>query len=265
MSKYIVCVFDGKETAYEGARAIRALDNEGSIAAYEGAIISKSEDGAVHIHDVREDAPINTLGGMLVGGLIGVLGGPTGVVVGAAAGSLGGLIADMYNVGVSEAFLDEVATALTPGKYAVVAEIEEGWTVPLDTRIEALGGAVFRRWRIDVADEQIDREIQATALEMAELEAEMDQAVDEAKEKLKVKVLSTRDKLQALDDRTEAKVEAMMNEQDAKLNKLNEQIAKSSGDFKSKLETARNDLKADYKRRSEKLKQAGQMAKEALV
>jgi uncharacterized membrane protein len=49
MSKYIVCVFDDEKTAYQGARALQALDNEGSIAVYEGAIISKDANGNVHI------------------------------------------------------------------------------------------------------------------------------------------------------------------------------------------------------------------------
>lgn len=56
----------------------------------------------------------------------------------------------------------------------------------------------------------------------------------------------------------------MMKESDAKIEKLNQQIAKSSGEFKSKLEKARDDLKADLSQRGEKLKQAGRMAAEAL-
>ena len=264
MSKYIVCVFDDKKTSYEGARALRELDDEGSIAAYEGAIISKAENGAVRIEDARDEGPINTLGGMMIGSLIGVIGGPAGVAVGAAAGTWGGMMADMYNVGVSDEFLDEVAKALTPGKYAVVAEVEEGWTVPLDTRMEELGGIVFRRWRFDVEEEQIDRDIQATRREIEELEEEWDQASGEAKEKLKTKVLSARDKMQSLDDRTEAKAEELMKQNDAKVEKLNQQIAKASGDFKTKLEKARSEIKTSYEKRSEKLKQASKLAKEAL-
>ena len=44
---------------------------------------------------------------------------------------------------------------------------------------------------------------------------------------MKTKILAVRDKLQALDDRIETKAEAMRKENDAKLNKLNEQIAKA--------------------------------------
>jgi hypothetical protein len=56
----------------------------------------------------------------------------------------------------------------------------------------------------------------------------------------------------------------MMKESDAKIEKLDQQIAKADGEFKSKLEKARDDLKADLSRRSEKLKQAGRLAAEAL-
>ncbi|MGA2841551.1 MAG: hypothetical protein ABSG18_15475 [Steroidobacteraceae bacterium] len=42
-------------------------------------------------------------------------------------------------------FLTDVATALTPGKYAVVADVDEDWVTPVDTRMEAVGGVVFRR------------------------------------------------------------------------------------------------------------------------
>lgn len=176
----------------------------------------------------------------------------------------GGLMADMYNAGVSDDFLDEVAEVLTPGKYAVLAEVEEGWTVPLDTKVESLGGTVFRRWRIDVEDEQIDRDIQANKRELEELKEEYNQGADAAKEKVKTKILAVRDKLQALDDRIETKAEAMRKENDAKLNKLNEQIAKASAEFRQKLEKTRAEIKADYARRGEKLKQAGRMAAEAL-
>jgi hypothetical protein len=41
--------------------------------------------------------------------------------------------------------LADVATALTPGKYAVVADVDEDWVTPVDTRMKAVGGPVFRR------------------------------------------------------------------------------------------------------------------------
>jgi hypothetical protein len=53
-------------------------------------------------------------------------------------------------------------------------------------------------------------------------------------------------------------------EHDAKVEKLNQQIAKAEGDLKKKLQKALDDLKADYARRKENLKQAGKFLAEAL-
>ena len=265
MSKYIVCVFDDEKAAYKGAKVVQELDDEGSIALYEGAIISKDEKGAVRVKDAEEEAPLGTLTGMLLGSLIGIIGGPVGVAVGAGLGSLGGLLTDMHNAGVNDDFLNDVAKALTPGKYAVVAEVSEGWTVPLDTRMEALGASVFRNWRIDVEADQIERDAEAAKREMAELRDEWNQAVGDAKEKLKAKKDNIRAKLKALDDRTKAKMEASKKEFEAKIKKLDEQIAKAGDDMKKKYEKMRDDMKADYEQRIAKLKQAGQLTAQALA
>ena len=264
MSKYVVTVFDDEKGAYDGARALIDLDNQGSIAVYEGAVISKEPDGRVRIRDEATEGPIGTMSGMLLGSMIGVLGGPGGLVAGAAAGSLGGMMVDLYDVGVGDAFLDDVAVELTPGKHAVVAEIGEGWTLPLDSRMEELGGRVFRHWRLDVEDDQIDRDIQATQRELDELEAEWAQASADSKAKLQAKVDAAKAKLSALDEKARKKLATLKEQTDAKIDKLNKQIAKAGDDFKTGLEKSRDDLKADYEKRSKKLKEAGQLAAEAL-
>ncbi len=264
MSKFIVTVFDNEKAAYDGSRALRELYNEGSIVVYAAAIISKDENGEVQIKDGADEGPIGTATGMLIGSLIGAFGGPAGMAVGAYAGSLSGWMVDLYNVGVSTEFLDDVASVLTPGKYAVVAEVAESWTAPLDTRMEELGGTVFRRWRIDVEDEQIERDIEATNRELDELEEEWSNAVGEAKEKLKVKVDATRDKLQALNDKADKKMASLESEANAKIEKLDEQISKATDDLKTKFEKRREELKADFDKRIAKLKEANQTKAEAV-
>ncbi len=91
--------------------------------------------------------PVGTAVGLLTGSLIGLIGGPVGVAVGATAGMYGGMLYDSAQLGIGEDFIAEVAEYLQPGKAAVVAEVWEEWTMPVDTRMEALGGVVFRRSR----------------------------------------------------------------------------------------------------------------------
>jgi uncharacterized membrane protein len=265
MSKFVVTVFDNEKAAYEGTKATLALDSEGSIALYAGAVITKSDDGTVQIKDAADEGPIGTATGMLLGSLVGAFGGPAGMVAGAAAGSLTGWMVDMYSVGVDGEFLSDIGNLLTPGKSAVVAEVTEGWTTPLDTRMEELGGTVFRRYRIDVEDDQIARDIEATNRELDELEEEWEQAAGDAKTKLQAKCDAAKAKLQSLKDRADNKVASLKEESDAKLNKLSDQIAIAKADVKAKFEAQKEKMKADYDERIAKLKEAGQKTKEALT
>lgn len=264
MSKFIVTVFDDEKSAYAGTNALRDLELEGNTAVYAAAVISKDVDGNVGIEDAADEGPIGTATGMLMGSLIGAFGGPTALAVGAASGSLAGWFVDLYNVGVDGEFLNDVAGVLSPGKYAVVAEVAEGWTAPLDTKMEALGGTVFRRWRIDVEDAQIERDIEATNRELDELEEEWNESVGEAKDKVKAKIDATKAKMQSLHDKAEKKIDSLKSEADAKIAKVEEQISKAKGNVKAKFEKTRDELKAGYADRSAKLKEAGKLTAEAL-
>ena len=42
----------------------------------------------------------------------------------------------MNKSGVDVTFLDDVSRGLTNGKFAVLAEIKESWTTPVDTRVQ---------------------------------------------------------------------------------------------------------------------------------
>jgi ABC-type phosphate transport system auxiliary subunit len=165
---------------------------------------------------------------------------------------------------VGEDFLYEVEKSLLPGKAAVVAEVWEEWTLPVDTRMEALGGVVFRRTSMEVVDEQIERDVTALQAELAELKAERDRATGEARAKLQAKVDAAKAKLQAAQDAIQARIEASQKETEAKIKSLQEQAAKESGERKAKREARIAELKADQKRRSDLLKQAWELTKEAL-
>lgn len=200
MDKYLVIGFDNELKAYEGSRALQDLQNEGSINLYAKAVIARDASGKVTVKQEGDQGPIGTAVGLLTGSLIGVLGGPVGFAVGATAGMYGGMIYDLANLGVGEDFLSEVAEYLEPGKAAVVAEVWEEWTVPVDTRMEALGGIVFRRSRNEVLDIVIDRDVKALSADLDALEAEYEQATEEAKANLQKKIVATKAKLQATQD-----------------------------------------------------------------
>lgn len=260
----IVVVFDNEKNAYEGAKALKDLHAEGSITLYSSAVIAKDAAGKVSVKQMAEPEPLGTGLGLVTGSLIGLLGGPVGVAIGAGAGTLGGMLHDFAKVGVGEDFLDEVAHQMTPGKIAVLAEVQEEWVMPLDTRMEAAGGVVIRRMRGEVLDSQIERDTAVLKAELAELKAEHALARWESKEKLQVKINATKARLQETRDRAKAAAEDTEKEMDAKVKALKGQVAKAKGDAKAKLEARTAEVQSEYKKRAKRLRQAWETTKDAL-
>ena len=177
----------------------------------------------------------------------------------------GGMVADLNEAGVDADFLDEVSVALTPGESAVVAEVDEAWVAPVDTRLGEQGGLVFRRLRSEVVDEQLVREAEAFNWELTELEEEAAQASAEAKEKISERIAATKQKLQAIQNQASAKIEQAKKEQEAKVQTLQNQLQEAAAEKKAKIENRISEVKTDYAARSGKLKEAWNMTKQALA
>ncbi|VVB64819.1 Uncharacterised protein [uncultured archaeon] len=251
MERMLVVVFDNEKKAYEGSRALGALDSEGSISVYAEAVIEKNNDGTVVIKQIGEDFPISTFSGTAIGALIGALGGPIGLAVGAGWGAIAGSIWDLNRAGVNAEFLDDVSAKLTPGKWAIVSEISEEWVTPVDTRMEALGGAVFRIARSDVADEQDARYVAAIQAEIAQLKAEQAKLGAEDKAKLQAKIDDLDKKLDAKAEQAAQRSEQRKKEAKAKVETLDKKASEKKGEAKVAIEKRIADIKEKLKKASE--------------
>jgi len=264
MDKMIVVVFDAEPKAYEGLKALTELHREGSLTVYSDSVIAKDANGTIAVRQSASIGPVGTLLGGATGTLIGLLGGPAGAAVGMYAGSLGGAAYDVANLGVGADFVDEVSKRLTPGKAAVVAEIEEQWIAPLNDRMEKAGGTIYRRSRTEVIDFQDQRDADALRQEMSEMQSEFAQSQGEAKEKLKATMANTQASLKAAEGRAKARVDAATKAMDAKMKALQEQASKSTGEAKARLDQQIANFKSERDMRTNKLHQAWQLTKEAL-
>jgi len=197
MDRMLVVVFDNEKNAYEGRKALLQLDREGSITVYAHAVLAKQVDGSATLQQVDDFGPLGTLVGTSLGSVIGLLGGPAGLAVGAATGAIAGGAFDLNNARIGGDFIDDVTRTLSPNKVAVVAEIEEDWTTPVDTRMEALGGFVVRRALSEVARTVDNEEIAAMKADLAQLKAEHAKAHAERKAKLQGKINELDAKIQA--------------------------------------------------------------------
>jgi uncharacterized membrane protein len=263
MNKMLVAVFDSENKAFEGLNALKDLHINGDITLYATAVVSKNEKGEMHLNTAADQGPIGTATGLLTGSLIGLIGGPVGMAIGAMSGSVAGLIFDVSADDINTTFVDEVSNALTKGKTALIAEIDEAWTVPIDTKFEALNAMVFRRLRDEVAEDQLTRESEAIAAEYRNLKEELKEAREEDKARIKSAIAKLQNKANATNELVRRKLNETKGQLDAKVNTMQEQMKDAREKRKAKIEKRINEVKQEYGTRTEKLKQAAKLIGEA--
>ena len=247
MNKLVAVVFPDEATAYQGVGALAQMNDEASVDVAAVCVVTKAPDGTVSSREVTDyDFPIRTLAGTSVGALAGALGGPVGFGAGAVVGAFAGLMGDLFSYSVDADFVSDVEAVLTPGKCAVVAEVEEEWVTPLDTRMEALGGVVYRTFKSAVREDQWKREAAAARQDLAQLRIEAAQSRAERKAKLQARIENLTKRIDAKLARAQARSQQDTRDYEAKVRALQQKADKQKGDAKAAVEARIAKLRQDY-------------------
>jgi uncharacterized membrane protein len=265
MEKMLVIVFADEAKAYEGSHALKQLDDEETIAVHAAAVIKKNADGIITVKQEEEEFPIRVVAGTAIGALVGLLEGPVALGVGAVAGALAGSIGDLHVAGVDAEFVDEVAATLSAGKCAVIADVSEEWVTPVDTRMEALGGTVFRKAKRQVEEDERAKDVAAVRAEIEQLKAEQARVRGERKAKLQARIDQLNSELEAELDEAKQRTEQVKNETEAKVKALQRKAAKAQGDIKATLDARVKRIRGECEQSEAKLKRllAGQLREAA--
>ncbi len=264
MNKVIFVGFDTEQKAYEGQRALHDMHRDGTLTLFNDAVVVKTPGGIVAVRQAPGAEPIGTFGGMLTGGLVGLLGGPVGAAVGLGAGTLIGAAFDLTKEGLDQDFVEDAGARLEAGKAAVIAEVDEHWQAPLDTRMEALGGTLLRRTQTQIEDAYLERGVEAAQKELAGLEAEKLGQVTTAQtekarkqaEKMQAKIDAARQKLQKREDELAATMRAVRDEGDSKIAMLEAQKRTAAAESQARLDDRLADLRGEYQGRTKRLQEA---------
>jgi len=225
MDRILAVVFNSERKACLGRNALLKLENEGSIVVYADALIAKNADGTTTVKQTRDPGPLGMVLGTTLGSVIGLLGGLPGIAIGSAMGFVVGAMADLNSVRVAGDFIDDVSKELRPNRFAVVAEIQEDWTTPVDSRMEALGGFVFRRALSDIRHTADDEDIAALRADLAQLKAEHAQTRADRKAKLHEKINQLECTIQSQLERARARRKAAEQQARAKVELLKARAA----------------------------------------
>jgi uncharacterized membrane protein len=216
MERMIVVVLDNEKLAFEGTSALRQLELDGSLSIYACAVVVKHADDTVSVKQIDDELPFGGLAGTAVGSVIGLLGGPVGMTIGALSGLAVGAFYDLDTARVGVDFVEEVSESLSPNKVAIIAEIEEAWTTPVDTRMEALGGAVFRRTLRDVREKVQDEDVAAMEEDLAQIRSEIAKTHADRRAKLQKKGEQLQARIEELQQQATARRAAFEVHQKAK-------------------------------------------------
>jgi uncharacterized membrane protein len=225
MDRMLVVIFDRESKANEGKNALFQLEKEGSVVVYAYAVVARNADGTARVGQNDDPRPVGTVLGTSLGVLIGLLGGPVGAGLGAAAGLAAGAALDLNYSRIGEDFVEDLRQQLRPEKFALVAEIEEDLTAPVDTRMEAIGGKVFRRALSEVKHTLNDEHTAAMKADRAQMVAEHAEAHADRKAKLQEKINQLDSKLQAQLEKAKERRQAAEREAQAKVELLKAKAA----------------------------------------
>src|SRR5271165_6445131 len=141
MRNYVAVVFDDRRKAYRGLHALWALDGEAEVTVHGTAVVHRDDLGQIQV-DTKETHPaLGTAVGVGIGALLGALAGPAGAAIGAAGGAAlgattGGALGVAVDAGRADTraqALDETRFVLGIGQSAIIADVSEDWTSPVDT------------------------------------------------------------------------------------------------------------------------------------
>ena len=265
MNKMLLAVFDNETAAFAGLKALKDLHDNGDITLYSWAVVARDKAGKIELKQQDDRGPVGTALGMLTGTLIGLLGGPAGAIIGASLGGLSGLFFDLDNADVGVAFYGDVVKTLTPGKTAVLADVDESWTTPVDARMREHGGTVSRRFRAEVAEDQLVRESAALEASLNALDEELNQASAENRAAIQKEIEDTKKQLKATQEQAKARLDQAKAEVDAKIKTLQVQAKGATDRAKARIDKRIAAARADFEVRSKKLNQAWSLTKEALA
>ena len=110
---FLVMAFPEETAADDALKAMKDAKKQGGFYYEDAAVIRQDAEGKVHYHETGDMSTRKGAGlGALVGGIIGILGGPAGIALGAGAGAAIGAVAAHGDAGFKNGSLDTIGVAL---------------------------------------------------------------------------------------------------------------------------------------------------------
>jgi uncharacterized membrane protein len=133
-----MAVYDSEDRAKTTLGTLKDMDKAGSIEIIDASVISKDNDGKIHIVETAELTPKKAAKrGAVIGVILGLIFPPSVIAAGLAGGLVGALIGRFSDTGLFDnSELKEAAESLPPGSSAIIGVFEDKWVEQMNTALE---------------------------------------------------------------------------------------------------------------------------------
>ncbi len=166
MSDLVVIVYPTEAKAEEVRQRLLELQKEYIIKLGDAVTATKTEAGKIKLNQLMNTTATGAVSGSFWGMLIGILflNPLVGLAVGAASGALGGALTD---VGINDAFMQDLSASIQPGNAALFVLVETMTADKVLKEIQGFGGVVLKT-SLDETKEQVLRDALQRATAAAE-------------------------------------------------------------------------------------------------
>jgi uncharacterized membrane protein len=133
-----MAVYDNEDRAKATLGTLKDMDKAGSIEVIDAAVISKDNDGKVHVVETAELTTKKAAKrGAVIGVVLGLIFPPSLIATGLAGGVVGALVGRFTDTGLFDnSQLKEAAESLPPGSSAIIGVFEDKWVEQMNTALE---------------------------------------------------------------------------------------------------------------------------------
>jgi uncharacterized membrane protein len=137
---FVVAIFDDINSAKSAYSVLRDLSREGFFQIEAAAYLEKTDRSKIKVHEYKDwRGGQGALAGGTAGLIVGLIGGAVLLPVGVGA-LVGGILAKVHDTGFNDKNLGRIADSLPPGTSALVAIVEEEYTIPVEEEMKKSGG-----------------------------------------------------------------------------------------------------------------------------
>jgi len=242
MSRLVVAVFNNRDEAFLAAGAIKELCQSGELLIYALTVIV-NEMEKILVDESMTEHPNKTVLGNTTRAMIELLAEPYWHRIDKQ--SIDEPSTPIAAMGVEPTFIAEVTRQLSPGRAAIITEIEED--IPLMANlVESSGGIVFHSTRSELIDLHIAQQLETMRRQIQDLEGRLAHASEDSKADLKRELDVSRSKFNTIKNQAKCHATTIRRETEAKIVCLQEQAAKAKAERRAKLEQLAEELRVDY-------------------